>query len=191
MKCYVLFGPPGAGKGTQAKHMVDKYNLHHLSTGDLLRKEIAEGTELGLIAKSLIEKGLFVDDSIVIEMIKKEIENNPDAKGFILDGFPRTTTQAASLDELLNSKWGKEVNAVISFMIDDKLIFERIQHRADIEGRKDDAAPEIIRTRIDTYHKKTESLIKYYTEKSKYCEIDGSGTVEDIFEKVSKIIEKE
>lgn len=187
MKYYLLFGPPGAGKGTQAKLMVEKFNFHHVSTGDLLRKEIANQTELGLLAKSLIDKGEFVSDEIVENMIAGEIKNNPQATGFLFDGFPRTTAQAQSLDTLL-SNLNSAVTKVISFMISDEMIFERIQHRANIEGRKDDANPETIKTRIATYHAKTEPLIEYYKNQNKYFEIDGSGTIEEIFNKVEDLL---
>ncbi len=187
MKYYLLFGPPGAGKGTQAKLMVEKHNYHHVSTGDLLRKEIAKGSELGKIAKQLIDNGNFVDDSIVVEMIKNEIANNPNVTGFLFDGFPRTTAQAEILDKMLEEK-GEKVEKVISIIIGDSLIFERIQHRANIEGRKDDAQPEIIQNRINTYHIKTEPLIEYYTAQGKYNEIDGDGTIEEIFAKIENLL---
>lgn len=187
MKYYILFGPPGAGKGTQAKLMVEKFNLHHVSTGDLLRKEIAKGSQLGLLAKSLIDNGNFVDDSIVEQMIENEIENNPHVTGFIFDGFPRTTAQAEVLDSML-SKRGCSVTKVISIIINDKLVFERIQHRANIEGRKDDANADIIQNRINTYHKKTEPLIDFYKKQDRYFEINGEGLVEEIFEKISNLI---
>lgn len=187
MKYYILFGPPGAGKGTQAKLMVEKYNLHHVSTGDLLRGEIAKGTELGILAKSLIDKGNFVDDSIVEQMIENEIEQNPHVNGFIFDGFPRTLAQAEVLDKMLEKR-NQDVTSVISIIIDDQLVFERIQHRATIEGRMDDTNAEIIQNRINTYHKKTEPLIEYYTKCGKYHEIDGNGKIEDIFAKISDLI---
>ncbi len=187
MKYYILFGPPGAGKGTQAKLMVEKFNLHHVSTGDLLRGEIAKGTELGILAKSLIDKGNFVDDSIVIKMIENEIQQNPDVTGFIFDGFPRTMAQAQVLDKMLDEK-NHGVTKVISIIIDDKLVFDRIHHRATIEGRMDDTNAEIIQNRIDTYHKKTEPLIEYYKECGKYFGIDGNGKIEDIFDKISDLI---
>ena len=129
---------------------------------------------LGKIAKGLIDAGNFVDDSIVISMIENEIEQHPHVKGFLFDGFPRTTSQAEALDALL-SKRGTAVHKVISFIIDDNKVFERIHHRATIEGRHDDAKPEVIQNRIDTYHKKTEPLIKYYKDCNKYHEIDGTG----------------
>ncbi|MBR5855819.1 MAG: adenylate kinase [Bacteroidales bacterium] len=184
MKYYILFGPPGAGKGTQAKIMVEKFNLHHVSTGDLLRKEIAKGSELGKIAKALIDNGNFVDDSIVEQMIENEIDNNPSVNGFILDGFPRTIAQAESLDKMLERR-SNEVTKVLSIIISDQMVFERIQHRANIEGRKDDANAETIQNRINTYHKKTEPLIDFYKKQGKYNEICGEGTVEEIFEKIA------
>lgn len=187
MRYYILFGPPGAGKGTQAKLMVEKYNFHHVSTGDLLRQEIAKGTELGKIAKSLIDNGNFVDDSIVEQMIENEIVNNPDVKGFIFDGFPRTVAQAEVLEKMLQKR-SQEVTKVLSIIISDNLVFERIQHRANIEGRKDDANAEIIQNRINTYHKKTEPLIQFYKNLGKYNEICGEGTIEEIFEKISSML---
>ncbi len=187
MKYYLLFGPPGAGKGTQAKLMVEKYNFHHVSTGDLLRKEIAKGSELGLKAKTLIDAGNFVDDAIVVGMIENEIAANPDAGGFLFDGFPRTVAQAEILDNMLEKK-GEAVDKVISIIISDRMVFERIQHRANIEGRKDDADPRTIQNRIDTYHAKTEPLIEYYRPQGKYNEICGEGTVEEIFEKIGKLL---
>jgi Adenylate kinase and related kinases len=186
MKYYILFGPPGAGKGTQAKLIVDKYNFRHVSTGDLLRKEIAANTELGKIAKTLIESGNFVDDSIVEKMIDNEIDAHPHVKGFLFDGFPRTTEQAEHLDKMLEKR-GHKIEKVISFIINDKKVFERIKHRAEIEGRKDDADPATIQNRINTYHKKTEPLINYYKNCGKYCEIDGDGTIDNIFKRVSEL----
>ncbi len=187
MKYYILFGPPGAGKGTQAALMVEKFNLHHVSTGELLRNEIAKGSELGQIAKRLIDNGNFVDDSIVEQMIENEIGNNPEVRGFIFDGFPRTVAQAEHLDQML-ARRGNEVEKVISIIISDKLVFDRIHHRATIEGRKDDTDPAIIQNRINTYHKKTEPLIEYYRERGKYNEICGEGTIEEIFAKIEGLL---
>ena len=187
MKYYLLFGPPGAGKGTQAKLLVEKYNFHHVSTGDLLRKEIAKGSELGLKAKELIDAGNFVDDAIVVGMIENEIAANPTVSGFLFDGFPRTVAQAQILDNMLLSK-GEQVDKVISIIISDEMVFERISHRANIEGRKDDADPKTIQNRIDTYHAKTEPLIEYYKPQGKYNEICGAGTVEEIFNKIAELL---
>ena len=187
MKFYLLFGPPGAGKGTQAKLLVEKYNFHHVSTGDLLRKEIAKGSPLGQRAKELIDAGNFVDDATVVGMIENEIVNNPKVNGFLFDGFPRTVTQAEILDTML-AKQNNSVNKVISIIISDAMVFERISHRANIEGRKDDADPKIIQNRIDTYHAKTEPLIEYYKPQGKYNEICGEGTVEEIFNKIAEVL---
>ncbi len=179
MKYYVLFGPPGAGKGTQASAMVEKYNLHHISTGALLRKEIAAGTALGRQAHKLIEKGCLVPDEVVEAMIESEFNTVKGVDGFLLDGYPRTIEQACTLDRML-AKRNEELTSVISIMIPDEMIFDRIRHRAKIEGRDDDASDEVIANRISTYHRKTEPLVSFYKDAGKYCEINGAGTVEDV-----------
>lgn len=179
MKYYILFGPPGAGKGTQATAMVDRYNLHHISTGELLRREIAAETELGKKAKALIDDGQLVPDKVVEDMIRKEFQSIKNVDGFLLDGFPRTVDQAKDLDRLL-SETDEEVTSVISLMIPDELIFDRIRHRATIEGRADDAKDETIAHRISTYHGKTEPLVKFYKDAGKYTEVDGAGTIEEV-----------
>ena len=187
MKYYILFGPPGAGKGTQAKLLVEKFGFHHVSTGDLLRKEMAAGTPLGLKAKSLIEQGALVPDTVVIGMIKSEIENNPSVPGFLFDGFPRTTEQAAALDMMLDGM-GQSVTSVLSISISDEMVKERIRHRALQENRPDDTKDEVIANRIKTYHEKTEPVIDFYKAQGKYREIDGVGTIEEIFQKVCDIM---
>ena len=189
MKYFILFGPPGAGKGTQASSMVEKYNLRHISTGELLRKEIAAGSELGLKAKSLIDAGALVPDEIVEGMIESEFRTVKGVAGFLLDGFPRTTAQAAALDDML-AKTSEEVTAVVSIMIPDEMIRERIKHRASIEGRADDANDETISNRIKTYHDKTEPLVGYYKAKGKYHEIDGTGTIEEVRAKICDLIDR-
>ena len=190
MKYYVLFGPPGAGKGTQATAMVEKYNLHHISTGALLRKEIAAGTELGLLAKSLIEKGNLVPDEVVEGMIENEFKTVTGVDGFLLDGFPRTLPQAEALDNIL-AKTSEEVTATISIMIPDALIMERIKGRALKEGRADDASEDIINNRIETYHNQTEPLIEYYTKAEKYHEIDGVGTIDEVRDRIFAEMDKQ
>lgn len=187
MKYFILFGPPGAGKGTQATTMVENFNLHHISTGVLLRQEIAAGTELGKKAKELIDKGSLVPDEVVVEMIKSEFERIKDVAGFLLDGFPRTIPQAESLDKILADK-KTELTAVISIMIPDETIKERIQYRASIEGRADDASEEIINNRISTYHNQTEPLIDYYTKTKKYHEVEGRGTIEEVADRINSIM---
>ena len=183
MKYFILFGPPGAGKGTQATAMVEKYNLHHISTGELLRKEIAAETELGVQAKALIEKGCLVPDEVVEGMIENEFKTVKGVEGFLLDGFPRTIPQAEALDRIL-AKTSEEVNATISIMIPDEMIMERIKGRALKEGRADDASEEIINTRIVTYHDQTEPLIDYYRKSGKYNEIDGVGTIDEVRDRI-------
>lgn len=170
MKYFILFGPPGAGKGTHAGAIAEKYNLKHISTGELLRAEIAAGTELGAQAKALIEKGSLVPDSVVEGMIENAFDTIKGFDGFLLDGFPRTMGQAEDLDKIL-AKRDSEVTAVVSIMITDKMIHERIAHRAAIEGRADDASEEIINNRIRTFHSQTEPLIEYYKSAGKYHEV--------------------
>ena len=189
MKYYILFGPPGAGKGTQATSMVENYNLHHISTGALLRKEIAAGTELGVLAKSLIEKGNLVPDEVVVEMIENVFKTIRGVDGFLLDGFPRTLPQAAALDEML-AKTSESVTATVSIMIPDEVVMERIKGRALKEGRADDASEEIINTRIATYHAQTEPLIDYYIKAGKYHEADGVGSIEEIRDRIFTIMDR-
>ena len=189
MKYYVLFGPPGAGKGTQATAMVERYNLHHISTGALLRKEIAAGTGLGLQAKALIEKGCLVPDEVVEGMIENEFKTIQGVNGFLLDGFPRTLPQAEALDRIL-AKNSETVTATVSIMIPDEMIMERIQGRALKEGRADDASEDIINTRIITYHNQTEPLIDYYKKVDRYHEIDGTGTIEEVQQRIFTVMDK-
>ena len=189
MKYYIMFGPPGAGKGTHAAAVREKYNLCHLSTGELLRAEIAKGTELGLHAKSLIDKGSLVPDSVVEGMIEKQFNEVKGVAGFLLDGFPRTLGQARDLDAIL-AKRGEEVTAVISLMISDETVKQRIAHRAAIEGRADDASEETINNRIKTYHTQTEPLIEYYKAQGKYYEVQAEEpTIEQNRAKVLALME--
>lgn len=189
MKYFILFGPPGAGKGTQASAMVEKYNLCHISTGELLRGEIAKGTELGLKAKALIDAGELVPDEVVEGMIENKFKTVTGVSGFLLDGFPRTIAQAEALDKML-AKNGEAVTSVVSIMIPDTMIMERIKHRAAIEGRADDARDETINNRIKTYHEKTEPLVEYYKKAGKYEEIDGTGTIEEVRARIFTMMDK-
>lgn len=189
MKYYILFGPPGAGKGTHAGAIAQKYNLKHISTGELLRAEIAAGTELGKQAKSLIDAGSLVPDEVVEGMIESTFNNTTGVSGFLLDGFPRNIAQAEDLDKILEKR-GEGVTAVVSLMISDDLIRERIKHRATIEGRADDASDTTIANRIKTYHAQTEPLIDYYKKAGKYYECDGgTGTIDDNRRRVLALIE--
>jgi adenylate kinase len=167
--------------------MVESFNLHHISTGALLRKEIAAGTELGKLAKSLIEKGNLVPDEVVEGMIENEFRTVTGVDGFLLDGFPRTLPQAEALDRIL-AKNSEEVTGTISIMIPDSLIMERIKGRALKEGRADDASEDIINNRIVTYHNQTEPLIEYYQKVGKYHEIDGVGTIDEVRDRIFAVM---
>ena len=190
MKYYVLFGPPGAGKGTQAGAMAQRYRLCHLSTGALLRSEIASGSALGLQAKALIDQGNLVPDEIVEGMIEEKFRSTRDVDGFLLDGFPRTLAQAEALDKML-ARRGESLTACISIMIPDALIRERIAGRALVEGRSDDARPEVVQNRIDTYHAKTEPLVAFYEKAGKYRLIDGVGSIEEVRDRIFAQMDRE
>ena len=179
MKYYIMFGPPGAGKGTHAVALRDKYNLCHLSTGELLRAEIAAGTGLGREAQKLIEGGNLVPDEVVERMIAKRFNSITDVEGFLLDGFPRTLGQANDLDKMLAER-GESVTAVVSLMIPDEMVHQRIRRRAAIEGRADDDSDVVIQNRINTYHAQTEPLIEYYKKQGKYFEVQADAdTIEE------------
>ena len=168
--------------------MAERFNLCHISTGDLLRGEMAKGSELGLKAKALIEAGELVPDEIVEGMIENKFDSVTGFSGFLLDGFPRTTAQAEALDKML-AKRDTCVTGVVSLMIPDEMIKERIKHRAAIEGRADDASDETISNRIKTYHEKTEPLVEYYKKAGAYNEIDGTGTIEEVHERINSLME--
>lgn len=187
VKHFLIFGPPGAGKGTQAALMVKRFGLHHVSTGQLLRQEIAADTLLGRQAKQLIDKGNLVPDEMVEGLIVSELKAHPEAKGFIFDGFPRTTAQARHLDTILAER-GEKVDAVLSLVIPDEIVFERIHHRASVEDRIDDTHEDIIRTRIANYHVKTEPIIAFYQGKGCYREIDGQGAIDDVFGRICDLM---
>ncbi len=176
----VLFGPPGAGKGTQSEKLIAKYNFVHLSTGDLLRGEIAMGTELGLTAKKLMDAGILVPDEVVIGMIGKKVSDNPGAKGFIFDGFPRTTAQAEALDKLLESHQ-TSIHAMISLEVEKQELIKRLLSRGAVSGRADDANTDIIENRINEYNNKTYPLKDYYKKQNKLRSVHGIGSVEEIF----------
>ena len=185
----VLFGPPGAGKGTQSNLLIDKYNLVHLSTGDILRGEISEGTALGLEAKTLMDRGDLVPDEVVIGMISSKLDNNPDANGFIFDGFPRTSTQAQILDDFLNSK-NMSISMTIALEVDENLLIDRLINRGKDSGRTDDQDKSKIQNRFDEYNKKTAPLIDYYKSQNKFFEIDGIGEINDISNRIFDVIDK-
>ena len=185
----VLFGPPGAGKGTQSQNLIDKFGLIHLSTGDLLRGEIAQGTQLGLEAKKLMDEGKLVPDAVVIGMISNKLDANKDAKGFIFDGFPRTVIQAGALDNLLESK-SSVITGMIALEVNDDELLRRLLLRGEKSGRPDDANEEIIRKRIKEYNEKTTAVAGFYQEQGKFESVNGIGSVEEIFTQICTIIKK-
>ncbi|MBO6606189.1 adenylate kinase [Psychroserpens sp.] len=184
----VLFGPPGAGKGTQAEFLKNTYNLVHISTGDVFRFNIKNETALGMLAKSYMDKGELVPDQVTIDMLNAEVEKNADANGFIFDGFPRTNAQAEALDKLMDSK-DSQINAMIALEVDDEILVQRLLKRGETSGRKDDADESIIRNRIKEYYKKTAILKDYYTAQDKYYGVDGEGSIEEITERLNAVID--
>lgn len=185
----ILFGPPGSGKGTQAAHLVSRYNLVHISTGDLFRAEMGNNTPLGLEAKSYMAKGELVPDSVTIGMLRNKVEAHPEAKGFIFDGFPRTIRQAEALDALLEEK-GSSVSALLALEVDDEEIVKRILMRAKDSGRPDDSDENIVRNRIAVYKNETTPVFDYYSEKGKSHSIIGIGSIEAIFERLQDVIDQ-
>ena len=184
----VLFGPPGAGKGTQSEMLIEKYNLIHLSTGDILRSELANETELGVEAKKFMDQGLLVPDEVVIGMIGTQLEKYKDAKGFIFDGFPRTTEQAIALDNLLTKKQ-ISIDAMIALKVEDKELIRRLLERGKNSGRSDDQSEEIIANRIKEYNLKTAPLKSFYSKQNKLYEVDGLGSINDIRDKINTVID--
>ena len=176
----VLFGPPGAGKGTQSQNLISKYGLVHLSTGDLLRTEIARGTELGVKAREIMDRGILVSDDIVIGMIENKLDANASANGFIFDGFPRTKAQAEALDDLLQKK-GTAISCMIALEVSEEELTRRLLERGKESGRADDRDEAIIKNRINEYNNKTLPLKEYYSAEGKYHSINGIGSVNDIF----------
>lgn len=184
----VLFGPPGAGKGTQANVLKDKYELIHISTGDVFRYNIKNETDLGLNAKSYMDKGQLVPDGVTIGMLEAEVDENAGANGFIFDGFPRTVAQANALADLLAEK-GTKVSAMIALEVDDRILVERLLERGKTSGRQDDADENIIRKRISVYYEETAILKEFYLKQNKYFGVDGVGTVQEITERISAVID--
>ncbi len=184
----VLFGPPGAGKGTQANVLKDKYDLVHISTGDVFRYNIKNETDLGMNAKSYMDNGQLVPDEVTINMLEAEVDKNPDAKGFIFDGFPRTVAQAEALASLLEKK-GSEVSAMIALEVEDRILLDRLLERGRTSGRPDDANEEIISNRIKVYYEETAILKEFYLKQNKYFGVNGVGTIEEITERISAVID--
>lgn len=183
----VLFGPPGAGKGTQSQLLIDKYKLIHLSTGDLLRNEISNGTPLGIEAKKIMDEGQLVPDEVVIGMISNILDKREDAKGFIFDGFPRTVAQAEALDNLLESR-KESISRMIALIVDEDELEKRLLSRGKESGRPDDANQEIIRKRIQEYKSKTTPVANYYNNQGKLQSIKGVGSIQEIAESIDAVI---
>lgn len=185
----VLFGPPGAGKGTQAEVLKEKYSLVHISTGDVFRFNIKNATTLGTLAKTYIDKGQLVPDSVTIDMLRAEVDKNPEAKGFIFDGFPRTEAQADALEVFLSSK-NTAITAMIALEVDDEVLVSRLLERGKTSGRADDADDAVIRNRIKVYYDETAILKNYYQKLNKYSGVDGMGTIAEITERLSATIDQ-
>jgi adenylate kinase len=184
----ILFGPPGSGKGTQSEKLIAKYGLKHLSTGDLLRSEIAGQTPLGLEAKKIMDKGQLVPDEVVIGMISSALDNNPAAKGFLFDGFPRTAAQAEALDKLLELK-NTSIAAMLALEVTEEELVKRLLKRGETSGRSDDTNETVIRARITEYKNKTTVVADYYEQFDKVVHVKGEGTVDDIFGALCKEID--
>ena len=179
----VLFGPPGAGKGTQAEKIVNRRNLVHLSTGDIFRRNIKEHTELGDLAKSYMDKGELVPDEVTIKMLESEVDRHVNSNGFIFDGFPRTSAQAKALDAFLETK-NTSISVMLALSVEDDELKKRLKKRAEVSGRTDDADPDIIANRIAVYKSETAPVADYYKAQNKYEEIKGIGSIEEISEKL-------
>ena len=188
MKNIVLFGPPGAGKGTQAEVLKDKYNLVHISTGDVFRFNMKNETALGLLAKSYIDNGNLVPDAVTIDMLEAEVDKNPAAKGFIFDGFPRTESQAAALDAFLAKK-GATINGMIALEVEENILVTRLLERGKVSGRADDQDEAKIRNRFNEYNTKTAIVKEYYEKQDKYYGINGVGSISDITALISNVID--
>lgn len=187
----VIFGAPGSGKGTQSEKLIDRYHLHHISTGEVLRDHIARGTELGCTADSYISQGQLIPDELMLRVLEHELDNNPDktAEGVIFDGFPRTIPQALALKDMMKRR-GQKIHAVIGLEVPEDQLMERMVLRGKESGRSDDN-PGTIRKRLAVYHKQTQPLRDYYVGEGVYVPIKGDGTVDQVFERVIAALDKE
>jgi adenylate kinase len=186
---FLIFGPPGSGKGTQSIRLAEKFNLLHLSTGDMLRAEIKTGTELGKKMSLIMSKGELVPDEVVIEMIANKIDSSKGSTGFLFDGFPRTVAQTVSLEKMLNDR-GMKIDQMLVLDVDHDELVKRLIARAELSGRTDDKDPAVIENRIDVYKEKTEPIINYCNKKGLYQPVNGMGTIDDIFKRLSDYVKK-
>lgn len=185
----ILFGPPGSGKGTQALKLVERYQLLHISTGDLFRYAIKNETPLGIEAKRYMDKGELVPDSVTIGMLKAKVDENPNVKGYIFDGFPRTIPQAEALDAMLTAD-DRTITGLVELVVDDEEIVSRLLERAKVSGRSDDANESIIRNRIEVYKENTRPVASYYAAKDKAVKIEGVGSIDEVFARLCMQIDK-
>lgn len=186
---FLIFGPPGSGKGTQSERLSEKYSLMHLSTGDMLREETSSGSKLGHRVEEIMKRGELVPDEIVIEMIANRIDNNPGVSGFLFDGFPRTCDQAVALDNMLADK-GTAIATMLVLEVEHEELVKRLLARAEVSGRSDDRDVSIIKNRIEVYKQKTEPVARHYREKSNLDSVNGMGKIEDIFNRLSEVVDK-
>lgn len=185
----VLFGPPGAGKGTQSQRLIEKYDLVHLSTGDIFRANIGGNTELGKLAKSYIDKGQLVPDEVTIDMLKTEVKKHPESNGFIFDGFPRTQAQASALDSLMNDL-NSSITGMIALDVPEDELKQRLKKRAEDSGRTDDADPKVIANRIEVYKNETAPVKTFYKEQGKFHSINGLGGIQEITDRMFDAVER-
>jgi adenylate kinase len=186
---FLIFGPPGSGKGTQSVRLAEKFNLLHLSTGDMLRAEISAGTELGKKMSLIMSRGELVPDEVVIEMIAHKIDSSKGSAGFLFDGFPRTVAQTVSLEKMLNTR-GMKIDRMLVLDVDHDELVKRLIARAELSGRPDDKDPKVIENRIDVYKEKTEPIINYCDQKGLYQPVNGMGSIDDIFKRLSDFMKK-